>query len=283
MLKKRKQAMERRWPLIKLVLILFFPIVAYGDDKWPIAWEFWDTSDSTSDRHLSHDSWNEFLGTYVTETDDGINRVNYDGVTEESRNALKSYIDRMSALDPRDLNKAEQFAYWINLYNALTVEVVLQHPGAKSIRQMGGGLFRTGPWRDKLVGIAGQVLSLDDIEHRILRPIFRDRRIHYAVNCASISCPNLGLNAYTGEDVEIMLCEAEANYINHGRAVSFDNNGRLVLSSIFKWYASDFAPDEESLLAYLAEHHKSYRERLTNYTSAVRYEYDWSPNSIDAR
>ena len=283
MFKKRPVGRESRQPLIQLALMLIFPIVAFGDDEGPVAWAFWDASDATSDIRLSHDSWNGFLSTYVAEVADGINRVNYAAVTAKSRQALQSYLDRMSALDPRELNRTEQLAYWINLYNALTVDVVLRHPGAKSIRDMGKSFFRAGPWRDELTNISGQALGLDDIEHRILRPIFRDRRIHFAVNCASIGCPNLMAIAYDGANVESLLNKAEEDYINHERAISFDSKGRLTLSSIFEWYAEDFAPDEGRLLVYLAGHHDLYRERLMNYTGNVQYGYDWSLNAVDKR
>ena len=243
---------------------------AFGEN----AWSFWSLSDETAEAEIDHQSWSNFLMRYVLPNDDGINYVAYAAVTPEDRESLQSYIDQITAQDPRKLRKAEQLAYWVNLYNALTVEVVLRNPGKDSIRDMGKGYFSSGPWSDKLIKIADQSLSLDDIEHRILRPIWRDHRIHYAVNCASISCPNLATTAYTADNANKMFDIAELQYINHARGARFDERGRLTLSSIYEWYAGDFADDEEDLVRYISTHHSTATAELREYTGRVRYKYD---------
>lgn len=103
-----------------------------------------------------------------------------------SKQQLKRYIQQMASLDPRDYKKQEQFAYWVNLYNALTVQLVLDNYPTSSIKKLGKGFFSFGPWDDDIIRVAGKKLTLNDIEHRILRPIWRDKRIHYVVNCASL-------------------------------------------------------------------------------------------------
>ena len=136
-----------------------------------------------------------FLAQHLRTGEDGIARIGYGAVSDEDRKSLDAYIAALAGHpgSRRALNRAEQQAYWINLYNALTVQVILDHYPVESIRDIdiSPGLFADGPWGKKLVTIEGEAVSLDDIEHRILRPIWKDPRIHYAVNCASIGCPNL--------------------------------------------------------------------------------------------
>lgn len=262
--------------------LFFFILTAPGAyaESWPEAWSIWSVSDESVETTIDHTAWGAFLGRYVQPQERGINFVAYADVSPADRSSLQAYIARLTDQDPRQLRKAEQLAYWINLYNALTVEVVLRNPDEKSIWDMGGGFFSSGPWSEKLIEIGGESLGLDDIEHRILRPIWRDRRIHYAVNCASISCPNLAQVPYTTENMEEMFRVAEKNYINHSRGVSFDDRGRLNLSKIFDWYSGDFADDEAELLRYLSTHHTTAAARLREHTGRVRYNYDWNLNTV---
>ena len=248
-------------------------------DPEPEAWSIWTASDESANTIIDHSAWGEFLGHYVQEHESGINFVAYADVDSKDRVSVQAYIQRLTDQDPKKLRKEEQLAYWINLYNALTVEVVLRNPDESSIRKMGDNLFSIGPWDDKLIEIADESLSLNDIEHRILRPIWRDHRIHYAVNCASISCPNLAPVPYTSESVEKMFSAAEKSYINHSRGVRFDDQGQLNLAKIYSWYSGDFANDEAELLRYLSRHHATAADRLREYTGRVRYNYDWSLNS----
>ena len=135
-----------------------------------------------------------------------MNRLRYGDVTKTDKGALDGYIARLEKLPISAHGRNAQKAYWINLYNALTVKVVLDHFPVKSIKDISlssglfGGLFGGGPWEAKLATVEGEKVSLDDIEHRILRPIWRDNRVHYAVNCASIGCPNLQAEPFTADE-----------------------------------------------------------------------------------
>lgn len=246
-------------------------------------WAFWNTSDPESTVTVDHDPWHRLLTRYVAAGQDGINRVGYRRMAAADRTELDAYIDSLAALDPRTLRADAQMAYWINLYNALTVRVVLAHPGKPGIRRMGNGLLSFGPWDDALVTVAGQTLTLNDIEHRILRPVFGDARIHYAVNCASLGCPNLAREAYTPGNLERLLSAGERNYVNHVRGVAFDDRGRLTLSRIYDWYRSDFAATEQALLGYLADRHDMLGARLRGYDGPISYAYDWTLNSEGPR
>jgi hypothetical protein len=247
------------------------------------AWAFWAKDNPASIREIDHSAWQSFLDQYLAPQPDGVNLVAYNRADQsEGRSALQNYLQMLADIDPRDLDRNEQFAYWVNLYNALTVEVVLSNPDKKSIRRMGKGLFSFGPWDDALITIAGEEVTLNDIEHRILRPIWQDPRIHFAVNCASLGCPNLQPQAFRADNLEALLDAAQVEYINQPRGVD-NSSGSLVLSSIFDWYRSDFAADPKGLLRYLARFHQT-PDLLSNAApEQIKYDYDWTLNSLEPR
>ncbi|MGI9290637.1 MAG: DUF547 domain-containing protein, partial [Gammaproteobacteria bacterium] len=179
-------------------------------------------------------------------------------------------------------NRAEQQAYWINLYNALTVEEILANYPVKSIRKIDSAILGLGPWNKPVVTVAGIGLSMNDIEHRILRPIWRDPRIHFVVNCASLGCPNLVAEAYTVANTERLLESGGREFINHPRGAAFDKKGRLQLSSIFNWYDTDFGENQQQRLDYLARFAEpELAAQLSGYTGKIRYDYDWALNEPD--
>lgn len=244
------------------------------------AWDFWAVDDPQSTREVDHTAWQNFLDQYLVPQADGVNRVAYNRVgLGDGRERLKAYLQTLTDIDPRGLNSNEQFAYWVNLYNALTVEVVLSNPGKKSIRRMGKGLFSFGPWDDTVARIAGEDVTLNDIEHRILRPIWQDPRIHFVVNCASIGCPNLQPQALRADNLEALLDTAQREYINHPRGID-KRSGTLTLSSIFDWYQSDFASDPQGLLKYLARFHQEPGLLLEADPEQLEFDYDWTLNSL---
>ncbi|MFW5812572.1 MAG: DUF547 domain-containing protein, partial [Alkalispirochaetaceae bacterium] len=178
---------------VRLVLVLLLLVAAYGVAA-PQAelWPRWEAHDPASSATVDHADWGEFLDRYlVTNHPSGVNRVRYGSVSAADRRALQSYIQELEATPVSELNRDEQLAFWINIYNAATVELILANYPVDSIRDIGGGLMRKGPWDDPLLTVEGEELTLNDVEHRIIRPIWQDERIHYVVNCASIGCPNL--------------------------------------------------------------------------------------------
>ena len=218
-------------------------------------WQTWTRHDPNGVEQVDHADWDRFLDNYVVESADGVNRVAYGRVRSEDRDGLSTYIDALSAIPIGGYSRKEQLAYWTNLYNALTVKVVLDNYPVTSIRDIdiSPGIFADGPWGKKLVMVEGEKLSLNDIEHRILRPIWRDPRIHYAVNCASVGCPNLGKRAFTGANVEDALDTAAGNFINHPRAVQVVG-GKLTVSSIYSWFQIDFGENEENVIDHLRQY-----------------------------
>lgn len=241
-------------------------------------WERWTAHDPSATATIDHSPWDRFLKTYVVTFPDGVNRLAYARVSNADRKRLDRYIDGLTALPISAYSRHEQRAYWINLYNAMTVRVILDHYPVESIRQIRLSLFSIGPWRKKLITVEGEKLSLDDIEHRILRPIWRDPRLHYAVNCAAIGCPNLQTEAYTASNADTLLDRGARKYVNNPRGAEF-RNGRLIVSSIYDWFQQDFGSSDEGVI----EHLRRYAEpalaaRLSGTQRISGDRYDWALN-----
>ncbi|GMV63715.1 MAG: DUF547 domain-containing protein [Parvibaculum sp.] len=230
-----------------------------------------------------HAPWARLLEAYLAEGEGGApNRFDYGALKAngEDRAALRAYIASLEAVVPDALPRNEAFAFWVNLYNALTVEVVVDHYPVASIRDIAisPGLFSTGPWGKKLATVAGRELSLDDIEHGILRPDFGDSRVHYAVNCASAGCPDLAASPYAGAELDAMLDSAARAYVNSPRGARVEG-GKLTASGIFKWYMKDFGGTEEGVLAELRKYAgPDLAAALENVSGVASYDYDWSLN-----
>jgi hypothetical protein len=244
-------------------------------------WPRWQQHNPADTRRIDHGAWHAFLGTYLdTKHPSGINRMNYARVTAEDRRALEEYLRRLAATPISTYNRSEQLAYWINAYNALTVSVVLNHYPVSSIRniKLPPGLFTIGPWSAKLLTIEGEKVSLNDMEHRILRAIWRDPRIHYGINCASLGCPNLAGVAYTSDNVDRLLTENAVAFVNHPRGATV-KDGRLTVSSIYDWFEEDFGGSKAGVLAHLRQYARSsLAEQLKTYDGSIDDRYDWELN-----
>ena len=241
-------------------------------------WERWSVYTADSTTTIDHSAWQSFLTSNVRDSEDGVNRIAYGEVSAADRALLDSYIQTLSAQRIDNFRRDEQLAYWINFYNALTVKVVLDNYPVTSILKISSGLFSIGPWSKKRVDVEGEALSLDDIEHRILRPIWQDPRIHYAVNCASIGCPNLRKEAFTPANLDTALTVAAREFINSERGMRIDN-GRLYVSSIFAWFADDFGSSDEAVIAHLRQYSNADRaSQLAEFSRISDDFYDWDLN-----
>jgi hypothetical protein len=243
-------------------------------------WESWTAQDPASTAEIDHAAWGVLLARYVKADTGGVNRFDYALVSAADREALRGYVSRLSSVAIGRYARPEQLAYWINLYNALTVQVILDHYPVASIRDIdiSPGLFADGPWGAKLATVDGQPVALNDIEHRILRPIWRDPRIHYAVNCASVGCPNLAAVPYRRATVERMLEDAARVYVNSHRGVRIED-GRLIVSSIYVWFGDDFGGGDAAVIEHLRRHAEApLREALRGRTAIDGHAYDWSLN-----
>ncbi len=212
----------------------------------------------------------------------GLARVNYAGwkASAADMGALAAYLDALSSARPTAMDDAARMAFYINAYNALTLKVVLDHYPVGSIREISisPGLFSVGPWKKKLLSIEGEMLSLDDIEHTRLLAAFGDNRIHYAVNCASVGCPNLATEPYRGPTLSAQLDAAARAYVNNARGVDL-SSGRLKVSRIYEWYQGDFGGSDEGVIAHLKLFAApELAARLDGVSSIRGTFYDWSLN-----
>ncbi len=240
---------------------------------------------------VDHSAWDALLKSYVKPAPDGVNRVDYQAFKASAHETLRGYISKLESSDPSKLDKPEQIAFWANLYNAKTVDIILEHYPVKSIREIdleksllsfikksvGAG----GPWKAEVVKVNGRPLSLDNIEHDILRPIYKNPRIHYALNCASYGCPNLQRDAFTGVTLDTQLNAGAQAFINHPRGFKVDSS-RIRASSIYDWFQADFGSTPASVL----DHARGYaspelKASLDGKTSIDSFDYDWRLNDIE--
>lgn len=246
-------------------------------------WDRWAKNVASSPATIDHQAWSTFLKRHVIEHTDAANRLDYAGISDEDRRILEGYIQSLSSIAIGTHNRAEQKAYWINLYNALTVKIVLDHYPVDSIRDIdiSPGLLTVGPWDKDVIEVEGQTLSLNDIEHRILRPIWDDPLIHYGVNCASVGCPDLLPTAFTGSSVNRQLEQAARAYVNDGRGVSIKDN-KVVVSKIYDWFIEDFGDSEAGVLRHLRKYAQgdlaAALDELNDLHDVV---YDWSLNDVE--
>jgi hypothetical protein len=232
--------------------------------------------------------YGELLSRYLTASPDGVNRVDYAKwkASSEDTARLKAYIGYLMAQKPSAFTRDQAFAYWANLYNALTLQVVLDNypvTSVKDIKSTGTGFFDVkawlGPWRTKLVKVEGKDLSLDDIEHEIMRPTFKDPRVHYSVNCASIGCPNLKATPWTAETLEADLEAGAKAFINSPRGVVVGDGGKLTVSSIYVWFKEDFGGNDEGVIAHFRKYAApELAKKLEGSPTIASNDYDWSLN-----
>ncbi|MDA8962258.1 DUF547 domain-containing protein [Congregibacter sp.] len=242
---------------------------------------------------FSHDDWSALLKICVVSTaDNHSTAADYDCFAER-REQLDTYLNDLSGVSEAMLlreSNDRQLAFLINAYNAWTVALILDNwPGLKSIRDL-GSILRS-PWKKSYIPLFGDTVSLDDIEHGMIRKPgrFDDPRIHFAVNCASIGCPALRQEAFEGERIELQLEEQTRSFLADPSRNRL-KGGQLEVSSIFKWYRDDFEQgwrDNDSLHSFLSR----YRESLKlsdKQAAALRggeidlefLDYDWRLNQI---
>ena len=220
---------------------------------------------------VDHTPYAELLEKYVK---NGV--VDYQGFKKEETK-LNQYLSTLEKTDVKALPKNEQFAFYINAYNAWTIKLILSdYPGIKSIKDLGS--FFKSPWKKKIARINGKVITLDNIEHDILRPRFKDPRIHFAVNCASKSCPPLRSEPYQGDVLGQQLTEMTEAFINDPEYNRLEGN-TLYASSIFKWYAEDFNDDIVGFFLKYAKGELLEQLKQNQKQIKVKYlDYDWSLN-----
>lgn len=242
-------------------------------------WPYWEAHQANSVKMINHQLFQQFLTKYVYTSISGVNLVHYSQVTTQDKLQLEAYLDQLAHVPINQYNRDEQLAYWINLYNALTIDMILKNYPVKSILDIKlGGWFTRGPWDAQLTQVDSIPLSLNDIEHRIIRPIWNDPLTHYALNCASYGCPNLQKQVYSGKTVNRMLIQAAKEYINSPQGVLINDN-KLIVSQIYDWYQVDFGGSEQEVIQHLSQYAKPMlKQQLTQFRWISDYHYDWRLN-----
>lgn len=223
---------------------------------------------------VDHRGWDELLATHVQ---NGL--VDYQGFKKDEAR-LDNYLAILDRSRPDELSRDDRLAYYINAYNAWTIKLIVLHFSegrpVKSIKDIGS--WYSSPWSLKVCKIGGKLLTLDNIEHDIIRPEFKDPRVHFAVNCASMSCPPLFAKAFTGVNLQQQLKEVATAFINDSR-FNYLQSDTLFVSRIFSWFAQDFDSDiSKFFLRYAGP---DLRRSLMESGSGIKVkylDYDWSLN-----
>ncbi len=247
----------KRWCLFAGVLWISLcqPLFGFWNEA-PSAkvWPKWNVFNPSSTRAINHEKWQRFLNRYVVTSKKGVNLISYSTVSAQDKLLLNSYIEDLTQLVISDYSSNEQLAFWVNLYNALVVQVVLQHMPIASIEDVGSSFFGGGPWEEKLVTIDGTELSLQDLSNRILRPIWNDSRIHYALCSARRQDPNLQKEVFLGEKIDQQMDQAAREYVNNFRGVQVQKEGQesfIWVSALYETYMEDFGDSEEGILSHI--------------------------------
>lgn len=225
----------------------------------------------TNSSPVSHDIWNGLLKKYV----DANGHVNYKGFKSEQAQ-LEKYLDILRAAHPNTekWSKDERLAYWINAYNAFTVELIVKNYPCKSIKDLGGAIYKVNtPWDIKFITIQGITYDLNNIEHGIIRKEFNEPRIHFAVNCASVSCPILRNEAFVASRLNEQLDDQARKFINDKSKNNISANSAQ-LSKLFTWFKGDFTK-QGSLVAFI---NKYSTVKLSEKAKLDYLEYNWNLN-----
>jgi hypothetical protein len=221
---------------------------------------------------VDHNLYADLLGKYVQN-----GAVDYRGFKNEEAK-LDQYLTLLEKTDVNVLSRDEQFAFYINAYNAWTIKLILtRYPDIKSIKDL-GSIFKS-PWKKKIARIDGNTVTLDHIEHDILRPQFKDPRVHFAVNCASKGCPPLRSEPYRSSALEQQLNEMTTAFINDEHQNRLEQQ-TLYVSSIFKWFSEDFNDDVVGFFLKYAKGDLGKQLKDNQNKIKVKYlDYDWSLNA----
>jgi len=226
---------------------------------------------------FDHSQFDQILQAYVD--DEGL--VDYNAIAKDTR--FQNYMERIKTAETDEMTVDGRLAFWINAYNAVTIDKVIKWKPKKSVRETAiRGLWTSTKFftsREHVV--AGKQLSQDDIEHEILRKQLKDPRIHFAIVCASSSCPKLARFAFSEEQVQRQLEEATRKYINSDRGTRIDYaENTLYLSKLFDWFAGDFKNASGSVLAFIKPYLEPDALTFLERKPKIEYlRYNWALNA----
>jgi hypothetical protein len=223
---------------------------------------------------VDHSAFDALLAKYVD--GDGVRYAEWHGSAPD-RERLDEYLDVLAAAEPSRLTRYQRLAFWINAYNALTLDLVLDHYPVKSIKDI------DSPWKRKLVTVEGRELSLDEIENEIIRPGWKEPLVHFALHCAAVSCPPLRVGAYDaasqeGGELHAQLEQQAKAFLADSTTNFVDAKGKLHLSKIFDWYRKDFEGRTASLVDWLRPYLPALEGRAAKDVKIDFADYDWALN-----
>ena len=227
---------------------------------------------NSSSRPIEHIIWDSLLHEHVAS--DGL--VDYKGFIRDSVRFDK-YLTLLQNNHPNKKywSREERMAYWINAYNAFTVKMIVDHYPTKSIKDIKKGIpFVNTVWDIKFIKIEGAEYDLNNIEHGILRPKFKEPRVHFAVNCASYSCPPLRNEAYTATKLDAQLTDQAKIFLNDPRKNIIAKN-QMQISKIFSWFKGDFLVKEKSIQSFINQFTDI---EISNNAKISYLDYNWSLN-----
>lgn len=219
---------------------------------------------------VSHTIWNVLLKNNVSTS----GSVDYKGFINQ-KDKLEEYLNLLSKNEPKGTwSKNEKMAYWINAYNAFTIQLIIDNYPLESIKDIAGKIYKVNtPWDVKFIEIGEKTYDLNNIEHSILRKKFNDPRIHFAINCASVSCPNLRNEAFTSDKLDKQLEEQATKFVND-RSKNTLSNSNIELSKIFSWFKGDFTKNQ-TLIAFINQYS---RNKIDANAKILYKSYDWKLN-----
>jgi hypothetical protein len=254
--------------VVTVVLTFASTAVASRDSQ---SWPIWNKSDESNGASIDHSAFDGFLKNYViTNHPSGINRFRYGDVSRRDSKRLNAYIAQITALDPRQYRKREQKAYWLNLYNALTIQSLLKKHPQRSVDAR-----KLNP----RIKVAGVKMTKADIGDRILRPIWHDYKVIFGLSCASMGCPAIQAGAFTAANINTLLKQSAREFINHPRGLMVSRQ-EMRVSKIFDWYREDFGADDKRLMklfAYYADDNKALY--ILGFNGDIEFSYDSRLNS----
>ena len=222
---------------------------------------------------VSHKAYDELLQKYVDEK----GMVDYKGLKAE-RPKLQSYLNILESNPPQDnWTRDQELAYWINAYNAFTLELILEHYPVASIKDIGSTIkipFVSTAWDIKFINIGNEEYDLNNIEHGIIRKEFNEPRIHFALVCAAVSCPKLQRRAYSPEKLEEQLTKATKEFLANPAKNEFKNTNQATLSKLFNWYGGDFK-NNGTLIEFINQYAPT---KLSKDADIDWKDYDWALN-----
>jgi len=228
---------------------------------------------------VDHKSFDTVLQKFV----DDAGMVDYEGL-KANPEELDAYLRFLDQSDPGQLGESDRLAFWLNVYNAYTLKLIINNYPISSIRAAANGPFipkLNTPWEVDLVKVGGKVYDLDHVEHKIIRKEFDDARVHFALVCAAISCPKLRRESYRGEILDEQLHEQGVDFLNSPNKNRIEKDGQQIrLSKIFKWFKGDFVKEGQSLQQFVAVFYEGeLAEALSKNELKVKHtKYDWSLN-----